>query len=137
MSDKKMVTENDILDYIFQTLYFNLDKNEMHFENEILSPSGLQLESKQIEHLRELMMNTGLVHQSIGFGKLGRVYLNGKGIQIMKKYKSYHAYVQQEESLQSLMGLGAAQKPTDNTTQPNKPAASKEDPPKIDDDMAH
>lgn len=133
-----MITENDILDYVFQTLYLNLDKNEMHFEDAILSPSGLQLESKQIEHIRELMMNTGLVHQSIGFGKLGRVYLNGKGIQIMKKYKSYQAYVQQEESLQSLMGLGTAHKPTGNiSSQANNPAGSTEDPPPIDDDMAH
>lgn len=137
MSDKKMVTENDILDYIFQTLYFNLDKNELHFEDDILSPSGLELESKQIEHLRELMMNTGLVHQSIGFGKVGRVYLNGKGIQIMKKHKSYQAYLQQEDPLQSLMGFGATQKPAGNTTQTNKPAASSEEPPPVDDDMAH
>jgi hypothetical protein len=29
-----MVTENDILDYIFQTLCFKLDRNEMHLSED-------------------------------------------------------------------------------------------------------
>jgi hypothetical protein len=137
MSDKKMVTENDILDYIFQTLYFNLDRNEMHLEKDILASSGLELKDTQIEHLRELMMNSGMVNQSIGFGKIGRVYLNGRGIQIMKKYKTYHAYLAQEEQLQSFMGLNKPSHLPENMPATEKPAASKEDPPLSEDDMAH
>jgi hypothetical protein len=137
MSDKKALSENDILDYIFQTLYYHLDKNEMHFEKDILAPSGLLLEEKQVEHLRELMMNTGLVHQSIGFGKAGRVYLNGRGIQVMKKYKSYHAFLQQEESLQSLMGLNPSTGTPEKPGTANKPTGSAEETPPREDDMAH
>lgn len=137
MSDKKIVTENDILDYIFQTLYFNLDRNEMHLEKDILASSGLELKDKQIEHVRELMMNSGLVNQSIGFGKLGLVYLNGRGIQIMKKYKTYLAYLAQEDQFSSLMGLNKPGHLPENIPASQKPAASKDEPPLKEDDMAH
>jgi hypothetical protein len=94
MSDQeKIITEDDVLDYIFQALYINLDKNELHFENEIINPSQLSIDEKQIEHLRELTLSTGFVNASVGFGKNGYIYLNKHGIQLIKIYKSYSNYV--------------------------------------------
>jgi hypothetical protein len=94
MSDQeKVITEDDVLDYIFQALYINLDKNELHFENDIIKPSQLSIDEKQIEHLRELALSTGFINASVGFGKNGFLYLNKHGIQLIKVYKSYSNYI--------------------------------------------
>ncbi len=89
---QRQITEDDLIDYVFFTLYTNLDKNEMHFEEEIIAPTKLPLDAKQIDHLREVVITTGFVKPSVGFTKRGFVYLNANGIQIMKTYKTYSAY---------------------------------------------
>jgi hypothetical protein len=90
---KQIVTEDSIIDFVFQRLYTNLHVNEMHFDNDIITPSGLQLDAVQKEHLRELVVNTGLVNSSVGFKKNGFMYLNQSGIQVMKQYKSYTSFM--------------------------------------------
>ncbi len=94
-SSAQIITEDDLLDYILRVLYSNLDKNEMHFEKEILAPLQLDITEKQVEHLRELLIHTNLVKSSLGFGKAGFLYLTSAGIQFMKKYKSYRGYLQE------------------------------------------
>lgn len=91
MPEQKVLTEDDLLDYILQTLYFNLDINEMHLERDILAQTKIEFNEKQIEHIRELLMTTGLVNNMVGFHKSGFIYLNKTGIALMKKFKSYHA----------------------------------------------
>ncbi len=91
--EQRIVTEENLIDFIFFTLYTNLDKNEMHLENEILAPTNIPIDAKQIEHIRELLLATGYIKASIGFGKNGFVYLNQNGIQLMNSYKSYSAYM--------------------------------------------
>jgi hypothetical protein len=90
MSKQEVVTEDDIIDFILQTLYLNLDINEMHLERQILSQTKINFSEKQVEHLRELLMTTGMVNNVVGFNKAGFLYLNKSGIALMKKYKSYH-----------------------------------------------
>jgi hypothetical protein len=91
-NQQQVVTEDNLIDFIFFTLFTNLSKNEMHLENEILSPSQLELDTAQVEHIRELLMATGFIKASVGFGKNGFIYLTGNGIHLMKVYKSYSAY---------------------------------------------
>ncbi len=71
--EEKIITEDDVLDYILQTLFMNLDKNELHLERDILEPSNIRLDEKQTEHIRELLMSTGLVNNAVGFGRTGFV----------------------------------------------------------------
>lgn len=98
MSEQKVVTEDDLLDYVLQTLYFNLDKNEMHLERDILAQTKIEFNEKQTEHIRELLLTTGMVNNVVGFNKSGFMYLNKSGIALMKKYKSYHAILAVEHS---------------------------------------
>lgn len=90
MANQNTVTENDLLDYILQTLFYHLDINEMHLEKDILAKTNVPLNDKQAEHIRELLMTTNMVNNSVGFGKSGYAYLNKYGITMMKKYKTYH-----------------------------------------------
>ena len=93
-NEKKInVTEDDIIDFTLQYLYNNLSKNEVHFENEIIASIKLNLNKMQLEQLRELILNTNLVQASIGFGKVGNMYLNASGIAIMKRYTTYKNYL--------------------------------------------
>jgi hypothetical protein len=89
---QRTITEDDLIDYIFYTLYTNLDKNELHFDDDILSPTKLSLDDKQKEHLREIIVSTGLIKPSVGFTKRNFYYLTQQGIQVMKTFKSYSAY---------------------------------------------
>lgn len=98
MPEQKVVTEDDLLDYVLQTLYFNLDKNEMHLEHDILAQTKIEFNEKQTEHIRELLMTTGMVNNVVGFHKSGFIYLNKSGIGMMKKYKSYHAILAADHS---------------------------------------
>ncbi len=137
MSDKeKMLTEDDVLDFILQTLYAHLHQNEMHLEKDILAPSGLQMDEKQVEHIRELLMTTHLVNNAVGFGKTGYVYLNKHGIAMMKRYKSYHAILAAEhrENNDQDNNRGGIYQPTDR---PSAHTASEEPPVQGGDDMAH
>jgi hypothetical protein len=135
---KKILTEDDILDYIFQTLYYSLDNNELDFEKEILASSLIELNEKQVEHLRELMMNSGLVNQSVGFRKSGKVYLNARGIQGMKKVKSYKGYLLEDsiEGGAKIMSHPSADEASSATIQLQQPI-SKDEFPLRDYDMAH
>lgn len=94
---QRTVTEDDLIDYTLRVLYGNLDKNELHFERDILQPLNLQLNASQIEHLRELILSTQFVKASVGFGKNGNMYLTNSGIQFMKRYKSYTAWLRELE----------------------------------------
>lgn len=91
MPEQKVLTEDDLLDYVLQTLYFNLDINEMHLERDILAQTKIDFNEKQMEHIRELLMTTGLINNVVGFHKSGFIYLNKSGIALMKKFKTYHA----------------------------------------------
>jgi hypothetical protein len=125
---QKMLTEDDVLDFIFHTLYINLDKNEMHFENDIIAPSQINIDPTQIEHIRELILSTGFIKASVGFGKNGYIYLTQNGIQLIKVYNSYSNYAA------TLQGI------SNSTTAPgiNKLSkeAPKEQPKYMDDEMA-
>ncbi len=87
------ITEDNLLDYIFHTLYINLDKNEMHFENEIIAATNITITQKEIEHIREICLSTGFIKASVGFGKSGFMYLTSNGIQLMKLYETYSSYI--------------------------------------------
>lgn len=136
MSEKVTVTEDDVIEHIFKVLYSNLHKNEMHLENDILKPTNITFTHEQAEHLRELVVATGLIKGSIGFGKAGYVYLTGTGISIMKQYKSYHAYLHAVQGRQPQQFMAAhdddfeqlnSSSNTQNTTNDNHHG----------DDMAH
>lgn len=122
----QIITEDDLIDYILRVLYSNLDKNEMHFENEILAPLKLDLNEKQTEHLRELLIHTNLVKSSLGFGKAGFLYLTSAGIQFMKKHKSYRSFLQETNRADE---TNPAAKTAQNHTQPENGISY--------DDMAH
>lgn len=92
MDTPRIITEDHLLDYIFLALYQHLHVNELHLEKDILAPMQLPLTEHQIEHIRELLMNTHLVNASVGFKKAGFIYLNAAGIRVMKQYRSYSAY---------------------------------------------
>lgn len=95
MSEQQQtVTEDDVVEYILKVLLSNLDKNEMHLEKDILTPTKLNLNDKQVEQIRELLISTNLVRSSVGFGKNGYIYLSASGINILKTYGSYRAYLQ-------------------------------------------
>jgi hypothetical protein len=89
---QQVISEDNIIDFVFHTLYNNPHIDEMHFQNEIIIPSGLQLDERQLEFIRELILNTNMVQSSIGFKKSGYIYLNAAGMQMMKNYKSYSAF---------------------------------------------
>ena len=128
----KAITEDDLIEYILRTLYSHLDKNELHLEKDILAPAQVQLDERQLEHVREILMSTQLVKASVGFGKNGFIYLTGTGIQVMKQYKTYYNF------LQATQGFTAQQ-----TLQATAPAHTPEEKPASDqpyvnyDDMAH
>jgi hypothetical protein len=90
---QKVVTEDDLIDYIFSVLYSNLNKNELHLQKDILAPTKVELDENQIEHLRELLLSTGFVKNSVGFGKSEYVYLTAQGIQMMKTHGSYLSFL--------------------------------------------
>ncbi len=92
--ENKVITEDDLIQYIFFFLYKNLSKNEMHLEQDILAPTHIILDDNQLEHLRELLFSTSFIKPCIGFGKRGLIYLTGQGIHMMKTYGSYMNYVQ-------------------------------------------
>jgi hypothetical protein len=129
---KVAVTEDDILEYVLNALYTNLDKNELHLDNDILVPTKLELTDKQIEHIRELIMATNFVRSSVGFGKSGYIYLSGFGIQSLKTYGSYRNYVAATQGFQQepTANFKSSENPrhTSNNSDVNK---------SIDDDMAH
>lgn len=130
------VTEDDLLDFILQTLYTHLDRNEMHLEKDILDQSNVQLDDRQKEHIRELLMTTHLVNNAVGFGKTGYIYLTKHGIAMMKKYKTYHAILAAEHQ-QNNMNDGAALNPYQQSSRQAGKTSSEEPPVQGGDDMAH
>lgn len=128
----KTVTEDDVIEYVIQQLYQNLDKNEMHLEKDLLIPAGLELDDKQSEHLRELLLATQLIKPSIGFGKNGFIYLTGQGIQIIKTYGSYRNFIRQTHRLEHTQVMGEMRFPEQRVgNNPNNDIALGYD------DMAH
>jgi hypothetical protein len=116
----RVVTEDDLLEYILKVLYNNLDKNEMHLES---------------EHIREILINTNLVKNSVGFGKNGFVYLTAAGIQVMKQHKTYHNFQKATNAEVHLQKVGSNQQLTPNEQQITDKNSSIY--PSDHDDMAH
>jgi hypothetical protein len=131
----RVVTEDDLLEYILKVLYNNLDKNEMHLEREILLPTQIQLTEKESEHIREILINTNLVKNSVGFGKNGFVYLTAAGIQVMKQHKTYHNFQKATNAEVHLQKVGSNQQLTPNEQQITDKNSSIY--PSDHDDMAH
>ena len=128
---QRVITEDDLIDYSLRVLYSNLDKNELHFENDILQPLNLQLNDAQVEHLRELILSTQFVKASVGFGKTGKMYLTNAGIQFMKRYKSYKVWLQEQEGQPGV--AVHVQQIMQQQPQPDQPPAASGN----YDDMAH
>jgi hypothetical protein len=135
--EQKVLTEDDLIDYIFSALYANLGRNELHLRNEILAPTKLDLDEAQLEHLRELLLATSFIKNSVGFGKSEYMYLTAQGIQIMKMHGSYQAFLrstqQQGDFSQNPSGVNMP-----NQGNMQQPAAQHLPPQEFrDDDMAH
>lgn len=117
----RAVTEDDLIEYILKVLFSNLDKNEMHLEKDIIVPTQIQLNERELEHIREILMSTHLVKNSVGFGKNGFVYLTASGIQVMKQYKSYHNFLKATNGETHPQIIGNYQQLTpENQSQPDK-----------------
>jgi CRISPR/Cas system endoribonuclease Cas6 (RAMP superfamily) len=136
MSNTKTITEDDIVEHIFMVLYSSLHKNELHLENEILKPTNLNFSAEQTEHLRELIVATGFIKNSIGFGKAGFIYLTVAGISIMKQYKSYSAYLHATQGNHAVTFNNMSTEDVEANKQLQHPQNSNEDIHQQD-DMAH
>ncbi len=90
---QQTVTEDDVIEYVLRVLFSNLDKNELHLQNDILNSTQIAFDDKQIEHLRELIISTNFVKNSVGFGKNGFMYLTAFGITQLKIHGTYRNFL--------------------------------------------
>jgi hypothetical protein len=65
----------------------------MHLEKDILAATKIEFDDKQIEHLRELIISTNFVKNSVGFGKNGYMYLSAFGITQLKIHGTYRNFL--------------------------------------------
>jgi len=98
-------SEDDVIDQTIRVLYENLDKGELHFEKDVLPSLYKSFTVKEINHMWEVVLATNLVNPSIGFGKSGFMYLSNAGMQMMKMYDGYKAYLQQQKNIQLLQAI--------------------------------
>ena len=91
--EQQTITEDDVIEYVLSTLFNNLDVNELHLEKDILAPTKIVFNNKQLEHLRELIISTNLVKNSVGFGKIGYMYLTSTGITQLKIHGTYRNFL--------------------------------------------
>lgn len=68
-----------------------------------------------------MIVATGLIKTSIGFGKVGNVYLTTSGIHVMKQYKSYQVYLQAMQGRQHMQFVQMQDRETEEPTNPNNP----------------
>lgn len=98
--NKQTVTEDDVIEYVLRVLFSNLNTNEMHLEKDILAATKIEFDDKQIEHLRELIISTNFVKNSVGFGKNGYIYLTAFGITQLKIHGTYRNFLKATHGLQ-------------------------------------
>jgi len=99
--------ENEVIDHVVKTLYNNTDEAEMDFDYEILPKFSRAFSQKEIKHLWAVVLATNLVDAAVGFGKSGKIYLTQPGMQMMKIYGGYIAYLQQQKNMQLLQAIPA------------------------------
>ena len=91
--EQQTITEDDVIEYVLSTLFNNLDVNELHLEKDILAPTKIVFNNKQLEHLRELIISTNFVKNSVGFAKNGYMYLTSTGITQLKIHGTYRNFL--------------------------------------------
>jgi|GEM_PF-5031784 len=99
--------ENDVIDHVVKILYNNTDEPEMDFEQDILPHFGHAFSAKDVKHLWAVVLATNLVDAAVGFGKSGKLYLTQPGMQMMKMYGGYMAYLEQQRNMQLLQAVPA------------------------------
>ncbi len=87
------VVDADVIDVVLNTLYRNADKDILNLENDIYKPANIQLPHKEAERLWEVMISTGWITPTIGFGNSGKVGLSRAGYQLLAQFGSYKAYL--------------------------------------------
>ncbi|MFY8126899.1 MAG: hypothetical protein ACOVMM_00865 [Chitinophagaceae bacterium] len=90
---QQTVTEDDVIEYVLRVLFSNLNSNELHLEKDILAATKINFNDHQIEHLRELIISTNFVKNSVGFGKNGYMYLTAFGITQLKVHGTYRNFL--------------------------------------------
>jgi len=100
--DANQMTE--ILDTVFRTLYENMDKGGLLFEEELLRPNKIALTQPETERLWDILRSTGFVGSLIGFGNEGKLEITAPGIQMMTRYGSYKHFLAAQN-----IGQGAQQ----------------------------
>lgn len=111
----------DVLDLTFRTLYDNMDKGGLHFENDILQPNKIMLKPEEIGRLWDVMMATGLADGIIGFGNGGKVDITPAGIQMMTRYGSYKNFLMAQQAAiqpQPQLTIQLAEDPSDTKVKP-------------------
>jgi len=89
--DANQMTE--ILDTVFRTLYENMDKGGLLFEEELLRPNKIALTQSETERLWDILRSTGFAGSIVGFGNEGKLEITPAGIQMMMRYGSYKNFL--------------------------------------------
>lgn len=87
----------ELIDLVLKKLYNNGDKQTASLEDDILTPAKVNFTKEGFERLWDILISTGLVNSTIGFGRLGKLSLSMEGYQLMRRFDSYSSFIKKRE----------------------------------------
>lgn len=87
------VLDANVIDTVLNTLYRNADKDNLNLHEEIYKPAHIKLPFKESERIWEVLVSTGWITPTIGFGNAGKISLTRAGYQLMAQYGGYKNYL--------------------------------------------
>lgn len=91
--DQRLELDRNVLDVVLKSLYDNSDKTALFLEKEILVPHKFMLPFRESQRVWKVLLSSGLITPTVGFGNAGKVELTRAGYQLMAQYGGYNQYL--------------------------------------------
>ncbi|MBS1782969.1 MAG: hypothetical protein JSS78_07870 [Bacteroidetes bacterium] len=85
--------DRNVMDATLRVLFENADKNALDLRTDIFDKANLHLSDSEMERLWDVLISSGWVSPTIGFGHAGKLELTKAGFQMMSQYGSYTNYI--------------------------------------------
>ncbi|MBS1590118.1 MAG: hypothetical protein JST52_10945 [Bacteroidetes bacterium] len=85
--------DRNVMDATLRVLFENADKNALDLRTDIFDKANLHLSDSEMERLWDVLISSGWVSPTIGFGHAGKLELTKAGFQMMSQYGSYTNYL--------------------------------------------
>ena len=91
--EERQELDRSVIDLVLRVLFENADRHAVDLNKDILDRAKIRLPERESQRIWDVLLGSGWVSPSIGFGKAGKLELTRAGFQMMSQFGGYNQYL--------------------------------------------